>query len=188
APPTPERPPKLWTGTIKAPPKGEFTGLTLSSDGHSLVTTSEEKVALWDLRTGKLVRERSGKEAAPDSPVFVSQDKEIAFEHDLAVHVVDRETLKIRTSLEKVGVGGISSLMASRDGAHLAGWRGDPGGLGRRPEEGAVAQGIRRETLLDLQGRILPGRQGAGARRLLGEGLGAPARRQDGAPAEASRR
>src|SRR5262249_9622782 len=125
APPTPERPPKLWTGTIKAPPKGEFTGLTLSSDGQSLVTTSEEKVALWDLRTGKLVRERSGKEAAPDSPVFVSQDKEIAFEHDLAVHVVDRETLKIRTSLEKVGVGGISSLTASRDGAHLAGWRGE---------------------------------------------------------------
>src|SRR5262245_46791657 len=71
APPVAQRPAKPWTGTIDT---GTIYGLALSRDGHTLVTSTSLKVASWDLRTGKLVRERNFDRRCPSAIVFVNGD------------------------------------------------------------------------------------------------------------------
>jgi len=121
APPVAQRPVKPWTGTIDAHNE-TIHNVGLSGDGHTLVTVGDWNVALWDLRTGKLVRRRSLREdnLTPFNPAFVSQDKEIACEIRNTVHILDRQTLKTRAALEKVGRSGTDSLVASPDGATVA--------------------------------------------------------------------
>jgi hypothetical protein len=118
APPAPVRSPKLWTGTIEAH-KGLVFGLALSDDGETLVTTCDQKVALWDLRTGKLIRERSMQYAR--QVTFVSQGKEIACECRELIHILERQSLKTRAVLDKVGHYGVNLHDASQDGAYVVG-------------------------------------------------------------------
>src|SRR5262249_44550660 len=76
APPSFSGPVKMWTGAIRAH-EDSLSGVAVSSDGHTLATTSGESIALWDLRTGKLIRERAFREESYflRDPVFVSGDR-----------------------------------------------------------------------------------------------------------------
>src|SRR5262249_43733509 len=121
APPVEDRPAKPWTGGIDVK-EGWITGLALAADGHTLLVTSTLKASVWDLRTGKLVRERTWKTLTPNSPDFVSQGKEVAFVDGGVGHVLDLKTLKTRAKLEKAGADGIRYLAASPDGATVVGW------------------------------------------------------------------
>src|SRR5439155_21346316 len=101
-----------------------MSGWALSPDGHTLVTTGFEKVAVWDLRNGKLVRQRSRAELTHRWPVFVSGGKEIVCEVLGDTHVLDLKTLKTRATLKRVGRG-VSAFTTSPDGALLAGGNTD---------------------------------------------------------------
>jgi hypothetical protein len=94
APPVESRPAKLWTGTIKVH-GGAILGFAIAPDGFTLVTTGRPKVALWDLRTGGLLRERLLKEEeiAPRAAVFVRGGKDVACDVGYSLHVLDRRTL-----------------------------------------------------------------------------------------------
>jgi len=120
APPTSERPAKPWTGTIAAH-KGIIWEVALSRDGQTLVTAADDKkVAVWDLRTGKLVRERVwGERASLHRPAFVSGEKEIVCESHGEILILDRRSLKTRLSIER-GRNSISALAASPCGRYLA--------------------------------------------------------------------
>jgi WD40 repeat protein len=97
-----------------------MSGWALSPDGHTLVTTGFEKVAVWDLRTGKLVRQRSRDELTHRRPVFVSGGKEIVCEVLGDTHVLDLKTLKTRATLKPVGRETVDRFASSPDGALLA--------------------------------------------------------------------
>src|SRR5262249_12099233 len=102
APPAPDAPPKPWTGTIDGS-KGQLCDMAFSADGNTLVTAGEQKVALWDLRTGKLIVERLWKDKYTygKQVAFVSGEKEIAclVGGVQSLHILDRKTLKTRMEL-----------------------------------------------------------------------------------------
>jgi WD40 repeat protein len=121
APPTPGGQPKLWTGTIQAQ-KGLVAGLAISSDGDALVTVGDLNVSVWDLRTGKLVRERSwGQDVSGWAVALVSGQKEIACGVGSSeIPILDRQSLKTRLTLDNKPHGSVIGLSASPDGGFLA--------------------------------------------------------------------
>jgi hypothetical protein len=120
APPTSQRPPRRWTGTIDAH-KGVIWGIAVARDGDTLVTTGDGKAAVWDLHTGRLHRERAWDEVESLSrPALVSAEKEVVCEHLADILLLDRRSLKTRLRLKPVGEGAASALTASPDGKHFA--------------------------------------------------------------------
>jgi hypothetical protein len=105
---------------------GQVDGVAVSPDGGTLLTTGNHEAALWDLRTGKLLRRRSwgGKDQWPLShPVFVSGGKEVACEYRNEILILDARTLKTRATLKPQLLddsASVNYLAVSPDGARLA--------------------------------------------------------------------
>src|SRR5262245_16177361 len=85
--------PKRWTGVIDAH-GGYAYGVAVSPDGGTLLTTGDREAALWDLRTGRLLRRRSweGSTGRVFYPVFVSGGKEVACQYRNEVLLLDART------------------------------------------------------------------------------------------------
>jgi WD40 repeat protein len=116
-------PAKAWTGVIEAHDR-YVCGLTLSADGNTLLTTGDRKVALWDLRTGKLLRQRCWRpEDKVFLPAFVSGGKELVCVLKNAILLLDARSLKTRATLkppEFSHSNNADCVAASPDGTKLA--------------------------------------------------------------------
>lgn len=126
APPVESRPLKLWTGTLDVP-RDKIDGFTLSPDGHTLFTTTRGRnISVWDLPAGKLVRGRplTDQEYSPSQEAFVSGGKEIACTALGDLYVLDIRTLELRLAHKQSDPYWVGSLVASADGAFVAGQNG----------------------------------------------------------------
>jgi outer membrane protein assembly factor BamB len=116
------RPAKAWTGTIDAP-RGTIKGVSLSPDGHTLFTTGDLKISVWDLRTGKFVRGRhlENGDPSPTERVFVNSGKQLACTGFGNLYVLDLQTLNFRLAHKRGPPYWIARLASSPDGAFVAG-------------------------------------------------------------------
>jgi hypothetical protein len=122
APPVESGPRRPWTGVIKA--HGTCTdGSALSADGNTLVTVGGDRMVVSDLRTGKVLRQRTFGGHQLCDLALVSADKEVAcvVEHE-QVQLLDLATLKTRATIgaDLRKYGRLWTVAASRGGKRLA--------------------------------------------------------------------
>lgn len=104
---------------IKAHKKGMRT-LQFSPDGKLLASTGDAKLVLWDVATGRRLRERAWEEGTSLEAIFVRGGREIAVAHGQSLWLVSPETLARTASLEPPDDYGFRMLSPSPEGRYVA--------------------------------------------------------------------